>query len=126
MVASRIMPAKGKDAEAWMDFTHDGKRVKIMFLPFPVEACGGFLTDCGEHWLIGINCDRCALLQRHSLGHELAHLFLGHLDDDQRGRPIREVEAEADVLAWSFYRAYRDGTLPGEMNCREEVIPCHT
>ena len=92
--------------------THNGKEVRIKFIPFPegIETLPGFLTgSCKiDYWLIAINSRLHPLTQRHALGHELAHLFLDHLEQD---KPIWEQEAEANKMAWYFYREYKAGRL---------------
>ena len=93
--------------------THNGKEVVIEYTPFPESIRGkvkGFLSasvkfDC---WLICIDSELSPQAQRHCLGHELAHLFLDHLDSK---KPIPEIEAEANRRAWEFYRAYKNGKL---------------
>ena len=61
------------------------------------------------YWLIVIDSTRCKLHQRKTLGHELAHLFLDHLD--QFDRDIRDIEREAQKMSWTFYKAYISGLL---------------
>ena len=89
--------------------THNGREIQIQYLPFPVKTCGGMALWRESDYLIAINTEVCPLLQRRALGHELAHVLLNHLE--QPGRPVRELENEANRHAWAFYRAYRDGEL---------------
>ncbi len=57
-----------------------------------------------------INTNNAPIVQRHALGHELAHIYRNH--HFQPERPLDEIEREADRFAWEYYRAYRDGKLP--------------
>ncbi len=91
---------------------HHGKPVEIRYIAFPEEvqgACGGFLTESSTKYIIAIDSTRAPLQQRQTLGHELAHLFLDHLE--QRDRPVMIQEAEAREMAWTYYRAYKSGAL---------------
>ncbi len=93
--------------------TYQGRPVKIEYMTFP-EGCDtvrGFLSgSCKlDYWLIAINDRMHPQTQRHTLGHELAHLFLDHLD--QHDRDIREQEKEANAWAWHYYREYKAGRL---------------
>lgn len=91
---------------------HNGKEVKIKYVPFPLDIQGkifGALKECSDYWLIVIDSTRCKLHQRKTLGHELAHLFLDHLD--QFDRDIRDIEWEAQKMSWTFYKAYISGLL---------------
>ena len=90
--------------------THNGKEIRIQYLPFPVKTCGGAAIQRKDDYLVAINTEICPLNQRKALGHELGHVFLNHLE--QPGRPVKELEDEADRYAWPFYRAFRDGKLP--------------
>ena len=88
---------------------HNGKSIEITFTAFPEGPIHGCITDLGERYLILIDSNSYRLQQYHALGHELAHLFLGHFDSS---RPVMDLEHEANERAWEFYRAYRNGTLP--------------
>lgn len=93
--------------------THNGKEVKIEYFDFPegCETIRGFLSgSCNfDYWWIAINSRMHPQAQRHALGHELAHLFLDHLE--QNDRPVMEQEAEANKWAWHYYREYKAGRL---------------
>ena len=91
---------------------HNGKEIRIKYLVFPIEVQGavaGFTREFENSYLVGIDSTRAAIVQRHTLGHELAHIFLDHID--QHDRSVMEQEAEADREAWNYYRAYRDNRL---------------
>lgn len=92
---------------------HNGKPVKITYLPFPVEVQGsipGFLMECKTCYKIGIDITQPLQRQRHALAHELAHLYLDHLN--QHDRPVMEQEAEAHRQAWHFYRKWKQEQHP--------------
>lgn len=86
---------------------HNGKNIKIVYLPLPVQV-GGAVEESEHEYLVVINERSAAITQRHTIGHELCHVFRDHHSCD---RPIREVEEEANRLAWDYYRAYRDNRL---------------
>lgn len=96
---------------------HNGKEIKIFYMPFPgCGSIGGALFDNGENYLIFINNLRTPLLQRQAIGHELAHLFLGHelqpiSEYLNNGKELRDMEKEANRQAWHYYRQYRDNRL---------------
>ena len=93
--------------------THNCKEVRIKYLDFPegIKTMPGFLTGSSDlaYWCIAINSRMHPQTQRHTLGHELAHLFLNHLD--QHDRTVMEQEAEANKFAWHYYREYKAGRL---------------
>lgn len=93
--------------------THNGKPVEIRYQEFPQElqgAISGIVTaKFPQKYIILIDSTRPPLVQRHTIGHELAHLYLNHLDDHDR--PVMDQEREANARAWEFYRRYRAGDL---------------
>lgn len=88
------------------------KRVKILFLPFPEAVRGvvyGLTTEVdADNYIVAINDTTSPIVQRHALGHELAHVDRDHFRDK---RSLIEVEREANKLAWQYYRCFRDGLL---------------
>ena len=92
---------------------HNGKKVEIIFMAFPEDAqcVPGLLMESRACYKILIDSTRPPQTQRHTLGHELAHLYLDHLD--QHDRNIWEQEREANQYAWKFYREYKAGRLSG-------------
>lgn len=86
---------------------HKGKEIRIAYLALPNGVFGAAAED-DDYYLIVINESLAAITKRRALGHELCHVFRDHHSGD---RPIREVEEEADRLAWDYYRAYRDHRL---------------
>lgn len=105
--------------------THKGKAVQIRQVAFPVECHNvvyGFLTEDQTGYYIYIDKDRHPLQKRRALGHELAHLFLDHLEQDPTiitttdGQTItnkrnKAIETEANREAWKYYRLYKAGQL---------------
>lgn len=111
-------------------------KILVEFRPLPAGMSGAtFRSESRpEHYLL--LCDSTASRQkrRHSFGHELAHIFLGHFDTaatldinttgaapkvSYQGEEIRKEdptplhlnkepwELEADAAAWSYYHKYR-------------------
>ena len=94
------------------------KTVNIKYEPFPEQIQGevkSFVRATrGEKYLIVIDSTRAPIVQRFALGHELAHIFRGHLED--MSLPIRWIEKDADRHAWQYYRLYRDGLLKADFH----------
>lgn len=84
--------------------------LKILFTPFPEECCGyvqGICRKLSENeYGIGIDSTLPEEIQKAVLWHEKAHIYLGHLESCL---PIREIEAEADEIAF-----IETGVLPHE------------
>ena len=94
--------------------THNGRKIAIVWIPFPKETgtiCGAMI-EVEEYYIVAIDSTAAPIRQRHALGHELAHIYLDHLDQYNRG--IWDLEAEANHNAWDYYRAYRGGKLKGQ------------
>jgi Zn-dependent peptidase ImmA (M78 family) len=88
------------------------KTIRLVYLPFPESIRGklqGIAEKNKEGFIIAIDSTRAPLIQRRTLGHELAHIFLNHYE---QARPVALQEKEADFRAWEFYRAYKAGNLP--------------
>lgn len=91
------------------------RSVKIEFAPFPERFRGiirGYATVITERekYLIVVDSTRAPIVQRRTIGHELAHVFRGHFDTKLS---IEFVEKDASRHAWEYYRLYRDGLLDG-------------
>lgn len=87
--------------------------IDVKYTPFPVEIQGkvkGFSTKTGTGYQVIIDSTRYPIEQRFILGHELAHIFMGHHGADL---DIDTAEQEADRNAWKYYRLYRDNRLEG-------------
>lgn len=88
--------------------THNGREIVVEYIPFPKGVQGyvkGAVTERTTDYLILIDSTRHPQAQRHTLGHELAHIFLNHFN--QPGRPVKDQEREAKRDAWHYYRQYK-------------------
>ena len=86
---------------------HNGKDIIVKYLPFPESVqgyCSGLVTECDTRYIVAIDSTRSKQKQRHTLGHELAHIYLNHFSD----RSIAEQEREANSKAWHYYRIYKE------------------
>lgn len=96
------------------------RQIKILHYPFPEEIRGivrGVTSADNDGFFVLIDCTRGQVAQRRTLGHELAHIFLGHFDRSdiewellEKGTRFitdRRIEAEADRHAWKYYRLYK-------------------
>ena len=95
---------------------HNGKPVIVKTLPFPDSlrgTAGGFAVVNDKEYTVAVDEGNAAIVQRFVLGHELAHVFLNHLEAHLDREDVRreEQEREANKRAWEFYRAYRDHAL---------------
>ena len=100
---------------------HNGKEIQIAFLALPVQVRGQAL-EYADEYLVGINEGLAGITKRHTIGHELAHIFLNHFDDScirpsdseeqietkLNTTAAREKEKQANKAAWHYYRKYRD------------------
>lgn len=87
--------------------------VSIKYEPFPEQLQGstsGFTVARRGKYMVVIDSTRAGIVQRRTIGHELAHIFLGHFE---KKIPTLIAEREADRRAWEYYRLYRDGQLEG-------------
>ena len=87
----------------------DGKRITFQQVPFPKIAQGiifAATADLGNEYRVTLDSTRPRRDQRRSLGHELAHVFLGHFERP-KGTDPEELEEEANRTAARFYVAYR-------------------
>ena len=85
----------------------DGKEIRVVFATFPKgegDIHGGTVLT-PEGYLIAVNSNSPRRKQRHTLGHELAHIFLAHFD--LATGTLRKIEKEADAAAYRFYLRYR-------------------
>ena len=85
----------------------DGKAARIVYAELPKHIGGGCCLE-GKNYLIVINNTLARIQQYYALGHEIAHICLGHLTSD---RPSSVIESEANSLAWDYYRLYKKGEL---------------
>ena len=90
--------------------TRNGKKIIVYFVPLPKEIgenIHGMVTEDSTGYYIMIDSSRTEDEQKRILGHELAHIFLGHLEDRRVSDP--EAEAEADRAAAYYYKLYAEG-----------------
>ena len=98
---------------------YNRKEITIEYTAFPDGVhrfCRGFVVEDEDSYLIGIDNRNAPIVQRFALGHELAHIFLGHempLISEYMDmlKELRDKEKEANKAAWHYYRAYRDNRL---------------
>ena len=85
-------------------------KFNLIYQPFPEEIQGlipGFAGHRGDDYTILIDSTQPEEKQAWTLRHELSHLWLGHLDDDEKRTEtsqaylenIDEIEAEANHYA---------------------------
>ena len=88
----------------------NGKAVDIYIEPWPngITSIGGIALNKPDHYIISVNEN--APDPNRSLGHELAHVFLGHLDDGQN-KTIAEMEQEANREALRYFNMWESGLL---------------
>ena len=97
-----------------------GRQIKITRCPFPETIRGkvrGLTIYDKDGFFVVIDSTRGQVAQRRTLGHELAHIFLGHFDRSDiewqqlpkgsRFITDRKIEAEANRHAWKYYRLYK-------------------
>lgn len=95
---------------------HNGKEIVIEHTEFPDGIHGfvrAFVTEDEDSYLIGIDSRNAPIIQRYALGHELAHVFLGHempyiTEYINMRKELKAMEREANKNAWKYYRLYRD------------------
>ena len=96
--------------------TYNGKEIKIEYTEFPDGVhrfCKGFVVEDKDDFLIGIDSRNAPIVQRYVLGHELAHIFLGHelpyiSEYINMQKEHKAMEREANKQSWVYYRLYRD------------------
>ena len=92
--------------------THNGKRIRIFYRPFPEELhkkAFGLTAREGMCYTVIIDSTIDDYIQDYVLGHELAHIFLNHLEQEESG--TREQEQVAHDEAWVYYWKYVNGEL---------------
>lgn len=88
------------------------KHFKLEYMPFPAEAQGfvfGLISCAGRVPRIIIDSTRDEQTQRQALRHELAHLMLGHIDNQDAA--LEALEAEADAAAANMTEAELEALL---------------
>lgn len=118
-------------------------KILVEFRPLPEGISGATFRGESRPDYYLLLCDSTASRQkrRHSFGHELAHIFLGHFDTaatldintagsapkvSYQGEEIRKGdptplhldkepwELEADAAAWSYYHKYKPAFADAE------------
>jgi len=88
---------------------HNQKRIAITPLPNSIRVLKGISILQDDCYIIGIDYSLPEDEYKHILGHELAHIFLNHLDDMKPGeRTTVDQEREADQKAPEYYKLYND------------------
>lgn len=93
-------------------FTAQGKTIEIYYAPIPdqdgIRTRGMAYKEDGVYKVF-ISTSISIIQQHHTLGHELAHVFCGHLEEKDPDRTAQE--REANQKAWDYYNAYVSGDL---------------
>ncbi len=94
----------------------NGKPIDIIIGGWPEKVINifGYCTVTEDRYLVLVN-DRAPSINK-SLGHELAHIFCGHLDDGQSYS--KEMEREADRKAFMYYKLWELGLLDSIPGCK--------
>lgn len=95
---------------------YNGRAIDVIVKSFPPAIQGkvkGAATIDGNRYIVMVDGSRTAQEQRLTIGHELAHIYLGHLDDP--GGDVAGMEAQAAALAPRYATQYERGQLPGLM-----------
>lgn len=89
--------------------THNKKRIVITPLPIGICILKGISILQDDCYIIGIDQSLPEDEYKRVLGHELAHVFLNHLDNLKPGdRSTADQELEADQRAMEYYKLYND------------------
>ena len=90
--------------------SRNGKPIDIYIDSFPEKITHvlGFTIDREDKYIISIS-DRTPHTRR-TIGHELAHVFCGHFDENA-SKKIAEKELEANRYAFRYYVLWRLGLL---------------
>jgi len=94
--------------------TDSGQPVRIIFADFPQDIQGkvrGVTRATAKGYTVLIDSSRPAQTQRHTIGHELAHIFLKHFEISS---DIAAIEREANKKAWHYYRLYKEQIRSGQ------------
>lgn len=83
----------------------DGKPIRFGKLPLPKEIRGATIAR-ERGYTIALNSRRCGIAQRLTLGHELAHVFLGHYERERKRESVKAQEREARRCALKFSMLY--------------------
>ena len=88
--------------------------IKLHDMPKGIYGFTAADSRTGEYYTL-VDSKMCPLQQRHTFGHELAHIFEGHFHNDAIFHNndvfflrVDTIEHEAEQKAWHYYRMYRD------------------
>ena len=87
--------------------TRNGKKIIIYRTQFPEEIrenVHSMAAEGPEKYYVVIDQELTEEAKRKALGHELAHIYLGHFDNNRSNDP--EAEAEADQEAEKYFNLY--------------------
>lgn len=87
--------------------TRNGKKIIVSYIMFPEEMrenVRGMAAEAADRYYVVIDQELTEEAKRKALGHELAHIFLGHFDNNRSND--QAAEAEADQEAEKYYRLY--------------------
>ena len=76
------------------------KQIKVIYAAFPKETQGnvfGFTFENKSSFVVMIDSTQSTERQKKTLKHEVAHIILGHFE--QEDRPIQDIETEASEKA---------------------------
>ena len=88
---------------------YQGKPVKLLDEDIPdrlKRLFRGMVVAGADDYRIIIDRKSVPIVQRFILGHELAHLYLGHIDGLHSLLRDKEREREANRHAWEYYRQW--------------------
>lgn len=94
----------------------NGKPIDIFIDTWPesIKSIFGFCTDEKDRYIVCVS-DRAPDINR-ELGHELAHIFCGHLENGLHFS--MEMEKEADQKAFMYYKLWELGLLDSKPGCK--------
>ncbi len=112
-------------------------------IPHPDGLYGITVLFPDGDYIVSCNSKSSVQRRRHAFGHELAHIFLGHFNQDEyvvhikkrdhdyserelekydRNRDNNPCEREANAHAWEYYRRYRKYFLQAEETGKAIII----
>ena len=95
-------------------------KIQIRFAPLPEGIHGAVLRDLGNQFWLACNSTDPVQIRRFAYGHELAHIFCGHLAEETFDVPTGEVEANRK--AWRYYRRFRNQFIQAESTGKATLI----
>ena len=92
------------------------KQITVRYTDEFPRSVGGLCIPRDDEYLIVINANMDRYHQWNALGHEFAHICLGHLDTKQG--TVKQMELEANLLSWEYYQRFRDHRLHKKYNIK--------